>query len=125
VGENPEAARLCGLPVRQTRLLVYVIAGVGGAIGGLMLSSQVSTAMATYGNGYELDVIAAIVLGGTSLRGGSGSALRSVVGALLIGQVNNGLSMLNVPIEQQLIVKGLIIVGAIWLSDWLTRWAEK
>jgi ribose/xylose/arabinose/galactoside ABC-type transport system permease subunit len=124
-GENAEAARLCGLPVTRTRLLVYLISGIGAAIGGIMLSSQVSTASATYGNGVELDVIAAIVLGGTSLRGGNGSVLRTVVGALLIGEINNGLSMLNVSIEQQLIAKGLIIVLAIAFSDWLSRWADK
>jgi ribose/xylose/arabinose/galactoside ABC-type transport system permease subunit len=124
-GENAEAARLCGLPVARTRLLVYLISGIGAAIGGIVLSSQVSTGAATYGNGIELDVIAAIVLGGTSLRGGSGSVLHTVIGALLIGEINNGLSMLNVSIEQQLIAKGLIIVLAIALSDRLSRWADK
>ena len=124
-GENAEAARLCGLPVTRTRLLVYLISGLGAAIGGIMLSSQVSTGSATYGNGIELDVIAAIVLGGTSLRGGSGSVSRTVIGALLIGEINNGLSMLNVSIEQQLIAKGLIIVLAIALSDRLSRWANR
>jgi ribose/xylose/arabinose/galactoside ABC-type transport system permease subunit len=125
IGENAEAARLCGLPVIRTRMLAYILAGMGSAIGGLILSAQVSTASATYGNGYELDVIAAIILGGTSLRGGSGSVGRTVIGALLIGMINNGLSMLNVSTDQQLIAKGLIIIIAIALSDWLTRWAEK
>ena len=125
IGENEEAARLCGLPVTRTRLLVYLISGLGAAIGGIMLSSQVSTAWATYGTGIELDVIAAIVLGGTSLAGGNGSVYRSVTGALLIGEMNNGMSMLNVRLEHQLIAKGLIIIIAIALNDWLTRWAEK
>jgi ribose/xylose/arabinose/galactoside ABC-type transport system permease subunit len=125
IGENEEAARLCGLPVTRTRILAYILAGMGSAIGGLVLSAQVSTASATYGNGYELDVIAAVILGGTSLRGGSGSIIRTVLGALLIGMINNGLSMLNVSTDQQLIAKGLIIIIAIAFSDWLTRWAEK
>jgi len=125
IGENEEAARLCGLPVTRTRLLVYVISGIGAALGGIMLSSQVSTAWATYGTGIELDVIAAIVLGGTSLAGGSGSVYRSVIGALLIGEMNNGMSMLNVRLEHQLIAKGLIIVLAIALNNRLVKWAEK
>lgn len=89
-----------------------------------MLASQVSTASATYGSGIELDVIAAIVLGGTSLRGGSGSVHRTVIGVLLIGEMNNSMSMLNVSIEQQLIAKGLIIVLAIALNDRLASWAD-
>jgi ribose/xylose/arabinose/galactoside ABC-type transport system permease subunit len=124
VGQNEEAARLCGLPVTKTRLIAYIISGVGAAIGGIMLASQVSTASAVYGNGIELDVIAALVLGGTSLLGGSGSVHRIVIGTLLIGAMNNGLSMLNISIEQQLIAKGLIIVVAIAINDRLSRWAE-
>jgi ribose/xylose/arabinose/galactoside ABC-type transport system permease subunit len=125
VGENEEAARLCGLPVTRTRLLVYIISGVGAALGGIMLASQVNTAWATYGNGIELDVIAAVVLGGTSLAGGSGSVYRTVIGALLIGEMNNGMSMLNIRIEHQLIAKGVIIILAIALNDRLVKWAEK
>lgn len=90
-----------------------------------MLASQVNTAWATYGTGIELDVIAAIVLGGTSLAGGSGSIHRTVIGALLIGEMNNGMSMLNVRIEQQLIAKGLIIILAIAFNDRLVKWAER
>ena len=87
------------------------------------MASQVQTATATYGNGIELDVIAAVVLGGTSLMGGSGSVHRSVLGALLIGIINNGLSILNVSIELQLVVKGLIIVAALALDGYFR--AEK
>jgi len=70
-------------------------------------------------------VIAAIVLGGTSLSGGTGSVNRTVVGTLLIGEINNGMSMLNVSIEQQLIAKGLIIILAIAFNNKLLKWAEK
>jgi ribose/xylose/arabinose/galactoside ABC-type transport system permease subunit len=77
------------------------------------------------GNGYQLDVIAAVILGGTSLSIGSGSVARTVMGDLLIGMINNGLSMLNISTDQQLIAKSLIIIIAIALSDWLTRWTEK
>lgn len=119
IGENEEAARLCGLPLIQTKTWVYMLSALGAAIAGIILASQVHTANATYGNGIELDVIAAIVLGGTSLMGGSGSVHRSVLGALLIGIMNNGLSILNVSIELQLVVKGLIIVAALALDGYL------
>ena len=77
------------------------------------------TASAVYGNGAELDAIAAVVVGGTSLAGGSGSVHRSVLGALLIGIINNGLSILNVSIEMQLVAKGIIIVLALALDRYL------
>jgi ribose/xylose/arabinose/galactoside ABC-type transport system permease subunit len=116
VGENERAARLSGLPVWQTKIAVYVISGIGAGIAGIILSSQVHTATATYGVGYELDVIAAIVVGGTSLFGGTGSVLRSVLGALLIGVINDGLNILNVPVAEFQIVKGVLIIGALALD---------
>jgi ribose/xylose/arabinose/galactoside ABC-type transport system permease subunit len=119
IGENQEAARLAGLPVLKTKTLVYTISGLGAAVAGVILASQVHTASAVYGNGAELDAIAAVVIGGTSLAGGSGSIHRSVLGALLIGIINNGLSILNVSIEMQLVVKGVIIVLALTLDRYL------
>ncbi|MBX3062704.1 MAG: ABC transporter permease [Anaerolineae bacterium] len=125
IGENERAAILCGLPVRRVKLLVYLISSLGAGIAGIVLASQVSTASANYGNALELDVIAAIVVGGTSLSGGRGSVHRSVLGALLIAAVNNGLSILNVSTDQQLIAKGLIIIVAISLGNWLQKWSER
>lgn len=124
VGENENAASLCGLPVRAVKLLVYLLSSIGAGIAGIVLASQVSTASANYGSALELDVIAAIVIGGTSLRGGRGSVHRSVFGALLIAAVNNGLSILNVPTDQQLIAKGVIIAFAIVVNNWLQNWSE-
>jgi ribose/xylose/arabinose/galactoside ABC-type transport system permease subunit len=121
VGENREAARLCGLPLARTETLAYVLSGLGAAAAGIVLASQVHTASATYGGGYELDVIAAIVVGGTSLFGGSGSVHRSILGALTIGMINNGLSILNVDLSKQLIVKGAIIVVALSFDQFLRR----
>ncbi len=117
VGENETAARLSALPVWRTKVLVYVISGLGAGLAGMILSSQVRTATATYGVGYELDVIAAIVVGGTSLFGGSGSVHRSALGALLIGVINDGLNILNVPVAEFQIVKGAIIVAALALDQ--------
>ena len=99
--------------------MVYMISGLGAGIAGLMWASQVHTASAVYGNGIELDVIASVVLGGTSLSGGSGSVARSVLGALLIGIINNGLSILNVSIEMSMVAKGIIIVLALALDKYL------
>jgi ribose/xylose/arabinose/galactoside ABC-type transport system permease subunit len=124
IGENAAAARLCGLALTRVRTLAYLISGAGAGIAGVILAAQVSTASANYGNGIELDVIAAIVLGGTSLKGGSGAIYRSVIGALLIGGMNNGLSILNVSTDLQLVAKGVIIVVAIALDNFLYRWSE-
>lgn len=116
VGDNERAARLSGLHPGRVKLLAYVICSVCAGIAGIVQASQVHTATATYGMGVELDVIAAVVLGGTSLMGGAGSVLTTVVGVLLIGVINNGLGLLNVPIEMQLIAKGLIIIISLTVS---------
>jgi len=88
-------------------------------LAGIIQSSQVYTASANFGEfGTELDVIAAVVLGGTSLQGGKGSVLRTVVGVLFLGVISSGMNILNVPVDAQLIAKGLIIVVALSLSIW-------
>jgi ribose/xylose/arabinose/galactoside ABC-type transport system permease subunit len=116
VGDNDRAARLSGLHSNRVKLLVYVICAICAGIAGIIQASQVHTATATYGVGIELDVIASVVLGGASLTGGAGSMVMIVVGVLLIGIVNNGLGLLNVPIERQLIAKGVIIVVALGIG---------
>lgn len=122
IGDNMRAVFLSGRSVTGTVCLVYMLSGIGAAIAGMLLSSQVHTASATYGEfGVELDVIAAVVLGGTSLMGGKGSVLRTVFGVLLLGVINNGLNILNVPVDQQLMVKGVIIVTALAVSEWAQR----
>lgn len=117
VGDNEQAAYLSGHHVRLVKLLAYVICALSAGVAGVIQASQVHTAAATYGMGIELDVIAAVVLGGTSLIGGSGSVLMTVIGVLLIGVMNNGLGLLNVSIEMQLIAKGLIIIVAVAISN--------
>ena len=113
IGANPRAARLSGLRVRSVKSVAYIVSAISAGIAGIIQASQVHTAAATYGMGVELDVIAAVVVGGASLSGGSGSVLSTTVGVLLIGVTNNGLGLLNTPIEWQLIAKGLIIVIAL------------
>lgn len=117
IGDNERAAFLSGHQVRRIKLTTYMICAVSAGVAGIIQASQVHTAAATYGMGVELDVIAAVVLGGTSLTGGSGSVLMTVVGVLLIGVMDNGLGLLNVPIEMQLIAKGLIIIIALAISN--------
>lgn len=113
IGENERAARLSGHRTRLTKTAVYGICGLGAALAGIVQASQVHTAAATYGEfGTELDVIAAVVLGGTSLTGGRGSVARTVMGVLFLGVMNNGMNILNVPIDLQLIAKGVIIIAA-------------
>lgn len=117
IGDNERAAYLSGHRTRITKTLVYAISGFGAALAGIVQSSQVHTALATYGPfGTELDVIAAVVLGGTSIMGGIGSIARTLVGVLFLGIINNGMNILNVPIDIQLIAKGAIIVIALALA---------
>ena len=102
----------------MTKTLVYAISGAGAALAGIIQSSQVHTALATYGPfGTELDVIAAVVLGGTSIMGGNGSAARTLLGVFVLGIINNGMNILNVPIYIQLMAKGAIIVIALALAS--------
>ena len=117
IGDNERAAFLSGHHVQRVKSLTYVICAIGAGLAGIVQASQVHTASATYGMGIELDVIAAVVLGGTSLSGGAGSILLTVSGVLLIGVMNNGLGLLNIPIEMQLIAKGLIIIAALTVSS--------
>jgi inositol transport system permease protein len=113
VGGNPEAARLSGLNVRALILSVYAVIGFFAGLAGFVLSSRLNSSEAVAGIGYELTVIAAVVIGGTSLFGGVGSVAGTVVGAVLIGVLINGLVLMNVsPYVQQIII-GVIIVLAV------------
>jgi len=113
VGSNPEAARLCGLDVNRVLTSVYVLTGLCAGLGGFILASRLNSAEAVAGTQYELNVIAAVVIGGTSLYGGIGGIVGTVIGTLLIGVLLNGLVILNVsPYVQQLLI-GAIIVGAV------------
>ena len=118
IGDNQRAAWLSGHRTRLTTLWLYGLCGLCAALAGVILSSQVHTGAATYGEfGTELDVIAAVVLGGTQLSGGRGSVVRTVLGALFLGALNNAMNILDVPIDLQLIAKGLIIALALGLGQ--------
>jgi ribose transport system permease protein len=121
VGGNPEAARLAGIKVKWTLVKVYVIAGACAGLAGVIFSARVMSGQPTAGETYELDAIAAVVLGGTSLMGGVGTVQRTLIGALIIGVLSNGLLLMNVPFFYQLIIKGVVIVVAIAI-DSLKNW---
>ena len=98
---------------KKVKIIVYIIAGALSAIGGLIVTSRLDSAQPNAGMGYELDSIAAVVIGGTSLSGGRGSIMGTVQGALIIGVLNNGLVLLNVSPFWQQVIKGLVILIAV------------
>lgn len=117
VGGNENAAMVSGINVKVVKMFVYVLSGIACGIAATILTARVSAGLPTAGDGYELDAIAATVIGGTSLSGGRGRLWGTMLGALLLGIVNNGLDLLNVSSFYQQIVKGLIILGAILIDS--------
>ncbi|MEA5405098.1 hypothetical protein VB776_19340 [Arcicella sp. DC2W] len=113
IGGNENAARLSGIKIHKIKLIVYTLAGGLAALGGLMVTARLDSAQPNAGTGYELDAIAAVVIGGTSLSGGRGSILGTVLGAIIIGVLNNGLVLLNVSPFWQQVVKGMVILLAV------------
>lgn len=116
IGGNAEAARLSGIPVRRIIFLVYVISGLCSGIAGVIVSARLESAVPDLGTGYELNAIAAIVLGGTSLMGGRGSLLGTLVGALFIAVLSNGMTLLNVQSFYQQIIMGAVILLAVFVD---------
>lgn len=120
VGGNKTAARLSGINVDAVKIAVFIISGVTAAISALILTARLNSGQPLAGTGIELDVIAAVVVGGTSLYGGRGSIIGSVIGAMLIGVISNGLTLMAVNAYWQPVVKGIIIVVAV-LFDQFSR----
>jgi ribose transport system permease protein len=117
IGCNPEAARLSGLPIKRDALLAYMTSSALAGLAGLMLAAQLTQGSAITGQGYELDSIAAAVVGGTSLFGGTGDPVSAVLGGLIIGAILNLMDIMGVPNEAQLIVQGVVIVFAVLLTS--------
>ena len=115
-GGNREAALYSGIRVNRIKIIIFTLSGVMSAIAGILLSSRLYSAQTNAGLSYELDAIAAAVLGGTSLSGGVGTMPGTLIGALIIGVLNNGMNMLSVPYFYQLIFKGVVIIIAVWLD---------
>ncbi|MEP6677144.1 MAG: ribose ABC transporter permease [Ferruginibacter sp.] len=113
IGGNESAARLSGININRVKIIVYSIAGALAAVGGIIVTARLDSAQPNAGTGYELDAIAAVVIGGTSLSGGRGSIWGTVLGAIIIGVLNNGLVLLDVSPFWQQVVKGSVILLAV------------
>lgn len=121
VGGNEEASRLSGIKVSGVKFAVYVIGGMLTGLAGMILMGRLSSAQPNTGEGFELDAIAAVILGGTSLMGGRGTVWGTLVGALIIGILNNGFNLMAVDPYFQLVAKGIIILLAVLLDRYLKR----
>ncbi len=122
VGGNAEAARLSGVPVRRVLIFVYTVCGLMAGLGGVVLASQLQSGAPTYGLMYELYVIAAVVVGGTSLAGGEGRVLGTLIGAFIIAVIQNGMNLMGLESYTQKIVLGEIILLAVLLDMVKKRW---
>lgn len=116
IGGNENAAILSGININKVKIIVYTIAGALAAIGGIMVTSRLDSAQPNAGMSYELDAIAAVVIGGTSLSGGRGTIIGTVLGAIIIGVLNNGLVLLDVSPFWQQVVKGMVILLAVMID---------
>jgi ribose/xylose/arabinose/galactoside ABC-type transport system permease subunit len=121
IGNNPTAARAAGIPVARRLVLTYALSGGLAALAGLILIGRLDSAPPTLGIGYEFDAIAAVVIGGTSLAGGEGWLGGTLIGALLIGMLNNGINLLNIPSFYEQVFKGGVIAIALLLHRLLRR----
>ncbi|MBW7571355.1 ABC transporter permease [Caproiciproducens faecalis] len=115
-GGNIEAATYSGIKVKTVQIWVYTICGILASIGGIVLASRMYSGQPTAGNAYEGDAIAAAVLGGTSFNGGIGTIGGTLIGALIIGVLNNGLNLLKVSFYWQLVIKGIVILAAVYID---------
>ncbi len=116
VGGNREAARLSGVPVERVFLFAYIASASLAGLGGVIMASQLKSGSPTYGNMYELYVIAAVVVGGTSLSGGEGKILGTLIGAFIIAVIQNGMNLTNIESYTQKVVLGLVILGAVLID---------
>ncbi len=124
VGSNPKAAALSGIYTNRVLYFVYIVSGVSCALAGLVLTGRLDSAMPTAAMGYELDAIAAVIIGGASLMGGKGTILGTIIGVLLIGVINNGMNLMNVPPFWQSFLKGAVIFLAVMIDSLKNRQRE-
>ncbi|MBD2700244.1 ABC transporter permease [Spirosoma sp. BT702] len=117
VGGNEQAARASGIQLSTVKMVVYALSGGLAALAGILLTSRITTGQPNAGAGFELDAIAAAIIGGTSTSGGTGTMTGTLLGALLIGVISNGLDLLNVTSYYQQVVMGVIIIGAVVLDS--------
>ncbi|MDR2021638.1 MAG: ABC transporter permease [Treponema sp.] len=125
LGANMEAARMAGIKIRNVRILAHILCGACAGLAGVLIVSRVNSASTLQGVGYELDAMASVAVGGTSLAGGTGSVLKTVLGVLVIGVLLTALNILGIKSDAQLIVRGSVIVLAVMLDAWNKRAAVK
>lgn len=116
LGSNEEATRLSGVNTGTWKIIVYTLGGLFAGLAGIVVSARINSAQPSLGQGYELDAIAAAVIGGTSLSGGEGTILGTIIGAFIISTLNNGLRILSVPQEWQIVITGVILILAVYLD---------
>jgi len=116
LGSNEEAARLSGINVVKWKIAVYALCGLFAGLGGVLLAARVNSAQPTLGFGYELDAISAVVIGGTSLAGGVGTILGTVIGAFIVKTLADGLQLVDVPQEWQIVATGVVVIFAVYLD---------
>ncbi len=121
LGSNEEAARLSGVNVDFWKILTYALGGLICGVAGLIIASRLNSAQPALGQGYELEAIAAVVIGGTSLSGGRGTMLGTIIGAFIMSVLTNGLRIMGVAQEWQIVVTGVIIIVAVYVDMLLRR----
>lgn len=119
LGGNESATALSGININRVKLFVFAVSGLLAALAGLIVTARLGSAQPTAGSGYELDAIAAVVVGGTSLMGGKGRIFGTLIGALIIGFLSNALNLLNIDSYYQLVAKALVILAAVILDNFL------
>ncbi|MCG2622960.1 ABC transporter permease [Arthrobacter sp. I2-34] len=117
VGSNPRASRLAGIPVDRARVIILATSGLAASVAGLLMLAQGGIAVPSAGTGYELQVLTAVLLGGTSLAGGEGRVTRTLVGVLIIGVINNGMTLLAVPSYYQTVAGGVLLLVAVAIDQ--------
>lgn len=116
LGSNEEAVRLSGVNVQAWKIAVYALAGLFAGLGGVLIGARVNSAQPALGFGYELDAISAVVIGGTSLAGGEGTIFGTVIGAFIVRTLSNGLQIMGIPQEWQIVATGVVVILAVYLD---------
>ena len=116
-----DVAKMAGVKVKATRIFSHVMCGICAGLAGVLIVSRVNSASALQGSGYELEAMACVAVGGTSMAGGSGGILKTVIGVLVIGVLSTALNVIGVNSNQQLIVRGVVIIVAVVLDSWNKR----